>query len=64
MLSAILAAQYDPAARILNTYLFAVAAAAALPWSTSGVAIFTVLWIIALTSGLEMRGCGLRRGAR
>jgi O-antigen ligase len=53
MLSSILAARHDPAARILNVDLLAVAVAALLPWSTSLAAIFVVLWIVALIPTLE-----------
>jgi O-antigen ligase len=55
MLWSILAARHDPAARILNVDLLAVAAAALLPWSTSAFAIFVVLWIVALIPTLEAR---------
>jgi O-antigen ligase len=63
MLSAILAARHDPAARIFNVDLLAVAIAAALPWSTSGAAIFALLWITALIPTLELRAflASLRR---
>lgn len=54
MLSSILAARHDPAARILNVDLLAVVVAALLPWSTSGVAIFVLLWIVALIPTLEV----------
>lgn len=46
--SAVKAARHDPAVRVRNVDLLAVAIAALLPWSTSGVAIFTILWVIAL----------------
>jgi O-antigen ligase len=55
MLSSILAARHDPVARILNVDLLAVVVAALLPWSTSGVAIFVLLWIVALIPTLEVR---------
>jgi O-antigen ligase len=54
-LSTIFAAWHDPAARILNVDLLAVLIAILLPWSTSGVAIFAILWIIALVPTLELR---------
>jgi O-antigen ligase len=54
-LSVIFSAWHDPAARVLNVDLLAVLIAAVLPWSTSGVAIFAVLWIFALIPTLEIR---------
>ena len=54
-LSSIFAAWHDPAARILNVDLLAVLIAILLPWSTSGVAITAILWIIALVPTLELR---------
>jgi hypothetical protein len=39
----------------LNVDLLAVLIAILLPWSTSGVAIAAVLWIIALVPTLEVR---------
>ena len=53
--SIVFAAWHDPFARILNVDLLAVAAAILLPWSTSGVIIFVVLWIVALIPTLEPR---------
>jgi O-antigen ligase len=43
----------DPAARILNVDLLTVLIALLLPWSTSGVAIAAVLWLIALIPTLD-----------
>jgi O-antigen ligase len=54
-LSAIWSAQRDPAARIRNVDLFAVLIAILLPWSTSGVGIAVVLWLIALVPTIEPR---------
>jgi O-antigen ligase len=54
-LSLVLSAWRDPAARILNIDLLAVFIAILLPWSTSGVAIAGVLWIIALIPTIELR---------
>src|SRR5882762_7524059 len=54
-LSRILSAWRDPAARILNVDLVTVLIAILLPWSTSGVSIAGVLWIIALIPTIEMR---------
>ena len=51
--SIVFAAWHDPFARILNVDLLAVIIAILLPWSTSGVIIFAVLWIIALIPTLE-----------
>ena len=45
----------DPAARILNLDLLAVLIAILLPWSTSGVAIVNVIWLIALVPTLDIR---------
>jgi hypothetical protein len=47
-LSLVLPARFNPAARILNVDLLTVLIAVLLPWSTSGVAIAAVLWLIAL----------------
>jgi O-antigen ligase len=52
-LSVVFAAWHDPAARILNVDLLAVLIAVVLPWSTTGVVIFTALWIVALIPTLE-----------
>jgi O-antigen ligase len=54
-LSLVLSAWRDPAARILNIDLLTVLIAILLPWSTSGVAIAVVLWIMALIPTIEMR---------
>ena len=54
LLSTILAARRDPAARIFNVDLLAVGIAAALPWSTSITAIFALLWIVALIPTLQL----------
>jgi O-antigen ligase len=54
-LSPVLSAWRDPAARILNVDLLTVLIAILLPWSTSGVAIAGVLWLIALIPTLELR---------
>ena len=54
-LSLVLSAWHDPVARILNIDLLTVLIAILLPWSTSGVAIAAVLWIIALIPTLELR---------
>jgi O-antigen ligase len=53
--SAIWSAWHDPAARIRNVDLFAVLIAILLPWSTSGVGIAVVLWLIALIPTIELR---------
>ncbi len=52
-LSRALAGWRDPAARILNVDLLAVLLAILLPWSTTGVAIAAVLFVIALLPTLE-----------
>ncbi len=54
-LSQVLSTWRDPAARILNVDLLAVLIALLLPWSTSGVSIAGVLWIIALIPAIELR---------
>jgi O-antigen ligase len=54
-LSLVLSAWHDPAARIFNIDLLTGLIAILLPWSTSGVAIAAVLWIIALIPTLEVR---------
>jgi hypothetical protein len=54
-LSAIWSAWHDPAARIRNVDLFAVLIAILLPWSTTGVGIAVVLWLIALVPTIEPR---------
>src|SRR5258707_5677674 len=53
-LSLVLSARRDPAARIFNIDLLTVFVAILLPWSTSGVSIAGVLWIIALIPTIEM----------
>ena len=54
-LSRVLSARHDPAARILIVDLLAALIAILLPWSTSGVGIAAVLWIIALAPTIELR---------
>ena len=54
-LSTVLSAWRDPAARIVNVDLLTVLIAILLPWSTSGVAIVSVLWVFALIPTLELR---------
>jgi O-antigen ligase len=53
--SVIMSAWHDPAARILNIDLLTVLIAILLPWSTTGVAISAVLWVLALVPSIEMR---------
>jgi O-antigen ligase len=55
MFSRVLSARHDPLARIRNVDLVAVAVAALLPWSTSGVAIGMVVWLLALLPTMELR---------
>jgi hypothetical protein len=50
-----LGAWRDPAARILTVDVLAVLVAVVLPWSTSGVAIFMVLWFLVLIPTLDAR---------
>jgi hypothetical protein len=58
MLASALAARHDPAVRIRNVDLLAVLIALLLPWSTSGVAIASVLWLIALLWTIDLRAFG------
>jgi O-antigen ligase len=53
--SVIMSAWHDPAARILNIDLVTVLIAVLLPWSTTGVVICAVLWLMALVPTIEMR---------
>src|SRR3954463_3976970 len=55
VLSVIWSARHDPAARIFNIDLLTVLIAILLPWSTSGVAIAAVLWLVALVPTIEPR---------
>src|SRR5262245_33806993 len=52
-LAVIWSARHDPAARIFNLDLLAALIAILLPWTTTGVAITVVLWIIALGFAVE-----------
>src|SRR4030088_656379 len=62
-LSVVLSAWHDPVARILNIDLLTVLIALLLPWSTTGVVIVAVLWVIALVPAIEV-GPFLRSLAR
>jgi len=53
--SVIWSARHDPAARIFNIDLVAALIAILLPWTTTGVAIVVVLWVIALGFACEPR---------
>src|SRR5664279_5936099 len=53
-LALVLSAWHDPAARILNVDLVTVLIALLLPWSTTGVVIAAVLWVVALVPTLEV----------
>jgi O-antigen ligase len=55
MVSSVLSARHDQAARIRNVDLIAVLVAVLLPWSTSGVSIGMVLWLAALATTVELR---------
>jgi O-antigen ligase len=55
MLAVVFSAPRDPAARILNADLLAALLAASLPWSTSGVAIVGLIWLLALIPTLDLR---------
>ncbi|QWG14446.1 O-antigen ligase family protein [Bradyrhizobium sediminis] len=54
-LALVLPAPFSPAAWILSVDLLTVLIAVLLPWSTSGVAIAAVLWLIALIPAIEPR---------
>lgn len=54
-LSYVLSAWRDPAARIFNIDLLTVLIAILLPWSTTGVLIVAMLWVIALIPTLQVR---------
>ncbi len=51
---------HDPAVRIRNVDVVAVLLAASLPWSTSAVAIFAVIWLITLIPTLDFRAFARR----
>jgi len=55
MIALVFSAWRDPAARILNLDLLAVLLALLLPWTTSGVAIVSVIWFAALLPAFEWR---------
>src|SRR5215510_9442715 len=55
MLAAVMSARHDRAARMRNVDLLAVLIALLLPWSTSGVAIVSALWLIAVIPTLDAR---------
>jgi len=55
MFQGVMAAGRDPVTRMRNVDLLAVLIALLLPWSTSGVGIACVLWLIALVPTLEIR---------
>jgi O-antigen ligase len=54
-LSLIWSARNDPAARIFNVDLLACLIAILLPWTTTGVGISVVLWLVALAPTIEPR---------
>jgi O-antigen ligase len=54
--SFVMAARHDPRARILNVDLVAIVVAALLPWTTTGVAMAVVLWIIAVSFTIDPPG--------
>jgi O-antigen ligase len=55
MVAFVFSAWRDPAARILNLDLLAVLLAILLPWTTSGVAIVSAIWFVALLPTLDLR---------
>jgi O-antigen ligase len=65
LLSRILSARRDPAARLLNVDLLAGLIAVLLPWTTTGVSIAAVLWAIAFAFTVDLRDflISLRRPA-
>jgi O-antigen ligase len=58
-------ARHDPAARTLNVDLLTVLIAILLPWTTTGVSIVVVLWVIAFAFTIDLRklSVSLRRPA-
>jgi O-antigen ligase len=65
LLSRIMSARRDPAARLLNVDLLTVLIAVLLPWTTTGVSIGAVLWAIAFAFTVDPRDflTSLRRPA-
>jgi hypothetical protein len=65
LLSRIMSARQDPAARILNVDLLTGLIAVLLPWTTTGVSIAAVLWVIAFAFTVELNDvlASLRRPA-
>jgi O-antigen ligase len=55
LLSRILSARHDPAARILNVDLLTGLIAILLPWTTTGVSIAVALWAIAFAFSVDLR---------
>src|ERR1700753_1433876 len=55
LLSTIWSARHDPAASVFNVDLLPVLVAVLLPWTTSGVSIVGVLWIVALCYIVDVR---------
>jgi O-antigen ligase len=55
LLSIMASVRRDPAVRMRNTDIIAVLIAVLLPWSTSGVGIGIVVWLVALAATLELR---------
>lgn len=55
LLSVMASARHDPFARMLNVDLVAVLVAFLLPWSTSGVGIGMLVWLVALAATLDLR---------
>jgi O-antigen ligase len=55
LLSRILSARHNLAARILNVDLLTVLIAILLPWTTTGVSIVVVLWVIAFAFTVDLR---------
>jgi O-antigen ligase len=54
-LSGILSARHDPAARVRNVDLLTGLIAVLLPWTTTGVSIAAVLWVIAFAFTVDLR---------
>jgi hypothetical protein len=53
-LGLVMSAWYDPYARIFNIDVLTVLIALLLPWSTTGVVIVAVLWVMALVPAIEV----------
>ena len=55
LLSFIMSARHNQAARIFNIDVLTALIAILLPWTTTGVAIVATLWLVALLPSIEIR---------